>query len=83
MEEQDLNTAAMLGQEDVENDELKIDVIFNEIKAKLSDLEKDHVKGFTKDNAAARRRGRVLTLDVEKLLKQYRKTSLETEKAAV
>lgn len=54
--------------------------LINEMRDTLDVLFKAHEKGVGKNVAAARRRARATTIDLEKKQKEYRKLSLELEK---
>lgn len=54
--------------------------LINEMKDTLDVLFKAHEKGVGKNVAAARRRARATTIELEKKQKEYRRLSLELEK---
>lgn len=54
--------------------------LITEMKDTLDVLLKAHEKGIAKSVAAARRRARATTIELEKKQKEYRKLSLELEK---
>jgi hypothetical protein len=64
----------------VENVLQRSNELINEMKETLDVLFKAHEKGVGKNVAAARRRARATTIDLEKKQKEYRKLSLELEK---
>lgn len=56
----------------------KIEDLMEELKETFEDLVKEHGKAVEKNNKAAARRARISSNKITKLLKEYRRKSVET-----